>query len=100
MDTKSLWSDETRREVSEKMSSGISAALAKLTPEERSARAYKVAASRAANRDPYKFISPRGKLHLVRTSLKDFCTKHNLDRGNMSGVSSGRIEIHRGWTKG
>lgn len=46
----------------------------------------------------YVIVSPSGDVYTVR-GLKDFCVKHNLDRGTMSNLANGNLkrDTHKGW---
>ncbi len=47
----------------------------------------------------YCFISPTGEVVETR-GLRGLCDQHKLNVGNMSSVARGRLNQHKGWTRG
>jgi group I intron endonuclease len=45
----------------------------------------------------YEFISPKGKIFIVKASFNKFCLKHHLWHNALTKVSRGLKENHKGW---
>lgn len=50
--------------------------------------------------EPYRFVDPFGQEHTVTWGkLREFCSKHGLVKGQMTGVWTGRLDHHKGWCR-
>lgn len=46
----------------------------------------------------YHLISPENKEVIVKTTLREFCRKYDLDRKSLTSVIKGKASHHKGWT--
>jgi hypothetical protein len=50
-----------------------------------------------ANAKIYKFIDPKGSVHIVEGALKSFCLRHKLESGAVINCVKGRRPNYKGW---